>query len=104
MGKMNELEIKMSNGDAYECVLCNGIFEGYGNNPDPCVKSGRCCDDCNTNKVIPQRMNDTIFLQRRRQQISDMRNDLFRNSTPEERQAYLHYLRQMSHEWFINNS
>lgn len=104
MGRMGDLQIKIMNGDAYQCVLCNSYNEGYGNNPAPCADDGRCCDNCNSNKVIPQRMNDTIFLQRRRQQISDMRNDLFRNSTPAERQSYLHHLRQMSHDWFINNS
>jgi hypothetical protein len=101
MGRMGELQIKVLNGDAYQCVLCNSYNEGYGNNPEPCADAGRCCDNCNSNKVIPQRMNDTISLQNRRQQI---RNDLFRDSTPAERQAYLHHLRQMSHDWFSNNS
>ena len=88
MGGMGDFQIKVLNGDAYECVLCNGYFEGYGNNPEPCADAGRCCDNCNSTKVIPQRMNDTIFLERRKQ----------------ERQSFIHILRQLSHDWFINNS
>jgi hypothetical protein len=39
------------------CCLCGGkIFSGYGNNPYPLSDSGICCDDCNTNKVIPERL------------------------------------------------
>jgi hypothetical protein len=31
---------------------------GYGNNPDPLgvLPEDRCCDDCNTTKVIPARL------------------------------------------------
>jgi hypothetical protein len=44
--------------DVNECVLCNRMFHGYGNNPEPCANSedGDCCDDCNKTKVIPTRM------------------------------------------------
>lgn len=38
------------------CCLCGKPYTGYGNNPDPIKKSGRCCDNCNNNKVIPARI------------------------------------------------
>jgi hypothetical protein len=28
---------------------------GYGNNPDPIKKKGRCCDECNADQVLPAR-------------------------------------------------
>jgi len=39
-----------------ECVLCKGKIEGYGHNPNPLSKTGNCCDECNTTKVIPERI------------------------------------------------
>lgn len=44
--------------EAYEkhkCVICGHDFEGYGNNAWP-IKDGICCDECNTEKVIPARL------------------------------------------------
>ena len=46
------------------CCLCGNELEpwhegskGYGNNPEPLAKwPQRCCDDCNTTKVIPARL------------------------------------------------
>ena len=40
------------------CCICNKKFEGEGNNPYP-VRRGYslvCCDECNTNVVIPERL------------------------------------------------
>ena len=34
------------------CVICKKQFEGFGNNPYPIKKEGRCCDECNNNEVI----------------------------------------------------
>lgn len=42
--------------DRKRCVLCGSPIAGYGNNPDPLAQAGRCCDDCNTTKVIPARI------------------------------------------------
>ena len=33
--------------DKKECCICKSEFEGFGNNPDPIKKSGRCCNACN---------------------------------------------------------
>ena len=41
----------------YKCVLCGEAFFGYGNNPWPLAKKGRCCNICNVTKVIPARVN-----------------------------------------------
>lgn len=43
-----------SNG--YQCCICGKLFKGYGNNPVPVKPSGKCCDFCNTNIVIPARI------------------------------------------------
>jgi hypothetical protein len=39
-----------------DCCICEYEIEGYGNNPTPVSKKGRCCDKCNTEKVIPARI------------------------------------------------
>lgn len=36
------------------CVLCDLPIYGYGNNAQP-VKTGMCCDSCNSVRVIPAR-------------------------------------------------
>lgn len=38
------------------CVICGGLFIGWGNNPYPLYKNGRCCDVCNSVYVIPTRI------------------------------------------------
>jgi hypothetical protein len=37
------------------CVICGKPIIGWGNNAEP-VKTGRCCDLCNNNVVIPRRL------------------------------------------------
>jgi hypothetical protein len=37
------------------CVICGQEFEGYGHNAMP-LKSGKCCDKCNMEHVVPERM------------------------------------------------
>lgn len=44
-----------------KCCICGKEFEGYGNNPYPIGRDiysseDRCCDECNTTKVIPARI------------------------------------------------
>ena len=44
--------------EAYEkhkCVICGKDFDGWGNNAWP-IKDGICCDECNAEKVIPERL------------------------------------------------
>jgi len=37
------------------CVLCDTAIIGFGNNARP-LADGRCCDDCNSNLVLPYRI------------------------------------------------
>lgn len=45
------------------CDICGEKFIGYGNNAEPLVKNGICCDECN-GKVIEERMR--LFLKSQR--------------------------------------
>lgn len=55
----------MSNKEPVICCICkmaipvktfpNGGTWEYGNNADP-VANGRCCDECDNNVVIPERL------------------------------------------------
>jgi len=38
-----------------KCCFCKKPITDYGNNPAPVKESGRCCDKCNRNIVIPAR-------------------------------------------------
>ena len=42
----------------FYCCLCEGIFQGNGNDPFPVRKGGtdECCDACNAKFVIPARV------------------------------------------------
>lgn len=45
---------------AGSCCLCDGDFFDFGHNPWPLVPDdddySRCCDSCNTSKVLPARL------------------------------------------------
>lgn len=34
-----------------KCILCKKKFVGFGNNPEPLAKAGRCCDKCNVDVI-----------------------------------------------------
>ena len=40
-----------------KCVICGDEIDGYGNNAKP-VNTGPCCDECNDEFVIPQRLKE----------------------------------------------
>ncbi len=44
------------------CPLCQQQFVGWGNNPEPLLPSAEgenvCCDDCNMQRVIPERIKE----------------------------------------------
>lgn len=43
----------------FRCCLCGKVCTGYGNNPYPlALGHNRCCDVCNTEKVIPARISE----------------------------------------------
>lgn len=40
------------------CCLCEDMLVGMGHNPAPLADHPeRCCDYCNTHRVIPERIN-----------------------------------------------
>jgi hypothetical protein len=39
-----------------KCVICGDKIDGYGHNPAPVKKRGRCCSFCNDIRVIPARL------------------------------------------------
>lgn len=39
------------------CSICEEKIEGFGNNAQP-VNAGRCCDFCNSNVVVPKRIDE----------------------------------------------
>ena len=44
--------------NTFVCCLCGKKCTGWGNNPWPVDKTedARCCDECNSEKVIPARI------------------------------------------------
>ena len=46
--------------DIWRCVICYEHYTGWGNNPHPVKNYGECCNDCNTNAVIPARLGQII--------------------------------------------
>lgn len=40
------------------CCICGKEFSEHGNNPEPVkpYEEGQCCDKCNMNVVIPERL------------------------------------------------
>jgi DNA-directed RNA polymerase subunit RPC12/RpoP len=39
------------------CSICGKMYIGYGNNAMP-VNEGVCCDNCNHNIVMPERLKE----------------------------------------------
>lgn len=48
----------MTERNNFKCCFCHKEIEGYGNDPRPLVSNygERCCDDCNANIIIPNRL------------------------------------------------
>jgi len=61
----------LTGGGSMNCVICSepikplldpttgAVVWEHGNNAEP-IKEGRCCDDCNRDKVIPRRFEDAL--------------------------------------------
>ena len=43
-------------GRSFICSICGQQTKGYGNNAEPVVPNGRCCDVCDNTVVIPTRI------------------------------------------------
>lgn len=48
--------------ETFKCCICGFKFEGFGNNPWPVSNDpeDRCCDSCNCEKVVPERIRDIM--------------------------------------------
>lgn len=44
----------------FKCCICGEEHTGYGNNPNPVMTSGECCDKCNKSIVIPTRIKECL--------------------------------------------
>lgn len=46
-----------------KCCLCGKEIKDYGHNPWPLNKNvdDRCCDECNSDKVIPARIANLTY-------------------------------------------
>lgn len=53
------------------CCICGRPYKDYGNNAWP-VKDGRCCNECNSNAVIPTRI---LMLYLRKNYIDERKNE-----------------------------
>jgi hypothetical protein len=57
-----------------KCCICKiPVVHGWdgGNNAEPVVEDGRCCDVCNSSVVIPVRLGDEVLLKSVRAEIVD---------------------------------
>ena len=49
---------RMDNMQSFTCCICGKVFKGYGNNPWPANNDpeAQCCDKCNEEVVVPERI------------------------------------------------
>lgn len=52
--------IKEETPERHRCVICKTMFRGFGNNPAPLKKRGRCCNGCNKD-VIATRLKQMVI-------------------------------------------
>ena len=50
----------MTKPNEFICCICGKRIRNHGNNPWPIKRSGKCCDECNTNIVIPARVDKVL--------------------------------------------
>jgi hypothetical protein len=54
---VSTIQTQIQMREKWKCILCNGTFTGYGNNPEPLADAEHeCCDNCNTTRVVPYRI------------------------------------------------
>mgnify|MGYP003641250250 CR=1 FL=1 len=69
MGKVKDMDTKESREqEILKCCICEKEIEAHpisgwsqGNNAEPVVKDGRCCDFCNDLVVIPERFKKVAW-------------------------------------------
>lgn len=52
----NTLEVMFEHDKVKKCCICGKEFTGFGNNPEPVKHDGECCNECNMQYVIPERI------------------------------------------------
>jgi hypothetical protein len=52
----DRVDLNMGDGEAHVCAICGKTYTGFGNNAWPVKENERCCDACNTEYVIPARL------------------------------------------------
>lgn len=45
--KASGIPVVESTFEPYTCCICGEVHTDFGNNPDPVMKHGKCCDFCN---------------------------------------------------------
>lgn len=58
----------VKNDSDEDCSLCDNTITGFGNNAQP-LSIDRCCDTCNTTKVIPARMEKVSWVRKNKEMI-----------------------------------
>ena len=50
------------NGHGGICCLCGDHYETWGHNPEPLAEfsKGRCCNACNSERVLPVRLESLL--------------------------------------------
>lgn len=48
--------------EKFICVICEKEVAEFGCNPEPLKTNGKCCKQCNQDKVIPTRLKNIFGL------------------------------------------
>lgn len=55
MDLLQRKKLKVEKRIFSKCCICGSQFEGEGNNAEPFMNGGKCCDECYDLYVIPQK-------------------------------------------------
>jgi hypothetical protein len=56
--RINETLRKFQPDEKIKCCLCDKVVNEFGNNAEPLIEDGICCNKCNWEKVIPARIKE----------------------------------------------
>lgn len=57
-GKRNDAIKKFRPEVKIKCCLCNKKVNEFGNNAEPLITNGICCNQCDMEKVLPARLKE----------------------------------------------
>lgn len=77
--------------DSETCCICKEPIKGYGNNAEP-VCSGRCCDKCNMDVVLPARVK--AFRNSKNEELDDDIDDTLTESYSNELTEFTHWIQE----------